>query len=44
MKYVLIGTILICAYIVVAILISKFCGANSELERKLEEDDRSNSN
>jgi hypothetical protein len=44
MKYVLIGAILICAYVVVAVLIARFCGINSRLEEELEKDDRSNSN
>lgn len=38
------GIILICTYIIVALLISRFCGTNTRLEQELNDNDRSDSN
>lgn len=38
------GIILLCSYIIVTLLIAKFCGTNTRLEEELNKDDRSDSN
>lgn len=44
MKFILIGIALIFAYVAVALLVARFCGLNTTLEKELDNDDRSNSN
>lgn len=44
MKIILICITISCAYVIVALLIARFCGTNTRLEQELNGDDRSDSN
>ncbi len=44
MKYIILGLLIMCAYIFIALMIGKFCGSNTRMEEKLNSDDRSDSN